>query len=200
MTGVWLEYLSWDEKAIQMLPRRTPSRRRAARGPCRGCARDILIANWIDREGRFPPQDACLWNAERDSHALGTRSGNWLYVRVSNCSRIERIRPWDANVARIKGEKVRRECHHHGEMEAEPGGAPGTGGRKTARPFLGRVTHIHPSFPQVTSGVWTEMEGGDSFRIQWDMVQNLYRCLLVKVFLTHEKKITRLKREVKAKL
>lgn len=39
MTGLWLEYLFWDEKAIQMLPRRTPSRRRAARGPCRGCAR-----------------------------------------------------------------------------------------------------------------------------------------------------------------
>ena len=90
--------------------------------------------------------------SERESHALGTRAGNWLYVRVSNCSRIERIRPCDAHVARIKGEKVRRECHHHGEMEAEPGGAPWDG-RQEVRPFLGRVTHVHPSFPQVTSGV-----------------------------------------------
>lgn len=38
MTGLWLEYLFWDEKAIQMLPRRMPGRRRAA-GPCGGCAR-----------------------------------------------------------------------------------------------------------------------------------------------------------------
>ena len=199
MTGLWLEYLFWDEKVIQMLPRRTPSRRRAARGLRRGCAGEVPVADWIDREGRFLPQDMRLWNAERESHALGTRAGNWLYVRVSNCSRMERIRPWDAHVARIKGEKVRRECHHHGEMEAEPGGAPWDG-RQEVRPFLGRVTHVHPSFPQVTSGVWTEMEGGDSFRIRWGLVQNLYRHLLVKIFLTHEKKITRLKREVKAKL
>lgn len=39
MTGLWLEYLFWDEKAIQMLPRRMPSRRRAAWGPRRSCAR-----------------------------------------------------------------------------------------------------------------------------------------------------------------
>ena len=37
------------EKAIQMLPRRTPSRRRAARGLRRGCAGEVPVAHWIDR-------------------------------------------------------------------------------------------------------------------------------------------------------
>lgn len=160
---------------------------------------EILITNWIDREGRFLPQDMRLWKAERESRALGTRSGNCLYVRVSNCSSIERIRTWDANVARIKGEKIRLESHHRRETEAEPGGTPWDG-RQGDRPFLGGLTHFHPSFPQVTSGIWTEMEGGDTFRSQWSMVQNRYRHLLVKIFLTQDKKITRLKREIKAKL
>lgn len=75
----------------------------------------------------FLPQHTCLWKAERESHALGTRSGNCLYMRVSNCSGIKRIRTWDANIAGIKGEKIPCKAHHDWEMEAGPGAMPWDG-------------------------------------------------------------------------
>ena len=121
------------------------------------------------------------------------------------CESFKLFKHWENKDMRCKcckdkGETIRRESHHRREMEAEPGRAPWDG-RQGDRSFLGGLTHFHPSFPQVTSSIWTGMEGGDSFRSQWSMVQNRYRHLLVKIFLTQEKKKNiRLKREIKAKL
>ena len=164
-----------------------PSRRRAAPGPCGAAPGEILITNWIDREGRFLPQDMRLWKAERESRALGTRSGNCLYVKSFKLFKHWENKDMRCKCCKDKGEKIRRESHHRREMEAEPGRAPWDG-RQGDRSFLGGLTHFHPSFPQVTSSIWTGMEGGDSFRSQWSMVQNRYRHLLVKIFLTQEKK------------
>ena len=135
MTGLWLEYLFWDEKAIQMLPRRMPSRRRAAPGPCGAAPREILITNWIDREGRFLPQDMRLWKAERESRALGTRSGNCLYVKSFKLFKHWENKDMRCKCCKDKGEKIRRESHHRREMEAEPGRAPWDG-RQGDRPLV----------------------------------------------------------------
>lgn len=147
----------------------------------------------------FLPQHTCLWKAERESHALGTRSGNCLYMKVSNCSGIKRIRTWDANIAGIKGRRYGAKLIMTEKWKQDLEPCPGMGCRKMACSSCW-ATRFHPSLSQLTSGIWTEMEGGDSFRILWRMeVENLFRPLLVKIFLTHEI-ITRLKREIKARL
>ena len=151
-----------------------PSRRRAAPGPCGAAPGEILITNWIDREGRFLPQDRRLWKAERESRALGTGSGNCLYVRVSNCSGIERIRTWEANVAGIKGRRWGVNLIIAEKWRQNLEARPGVGGRETARSWVGWLTFI-PLFhrwllaseqkrkvgiPSEVSGAWYKIDIG----------------------------------------
>lgn len=52
---------------------------------------------------------------------------------------------------------------------------------------------------QATSAHRDRKEDGDSFRTQWSMrVENPFRPLLVKIFLTFEKNIAGVKTQVKA--
>ena len=102
MTGLWLSFLRWksNTNVPQKDAKQAQSNTRTVEGLRPG--KSLSQIGLTGRAG-FLPQHTCLWKAERESHALGTRSGNCLYMRVSNCSGIKRIRTWDANIAGIKG-------------------------------------------------------------------------------------------------
>lgn len=151
MTGLWLEYLFWDEKAIQMLSQRMPTRHKATRGPWNGCTwgNPYRKLDWQGGLGAFPSTRASE-KLKGNHNALGMRSGNCLNMRVSNCSGIKRIRTWNANIAGIKGEKIWRRTHiiKRWRQSLEPYSGAGFGERSCA---LWRATHFHSSFSQLTS-------------------------------------------------
>lgn len=104
MTGLWLEYLFWDEKAIQTLSERMSTRHKATQGPWNGCTwgNPYHKLDW-QGELHFFPSTRVSEKLKGNHSASGTRTGNCLYMRVSNCSGIKRIRTRNANTAGMKG-------------------------------------------------------------------------------------------------
>lgn len=122
MTGLWLEHLFWDEKAIQTLSKRMPTRHKATRGPWNGCTwgNPYHKLDWQGGLRSFP--STRVSEKLRGNHsASGAGTGNCLDMRVSNCSGIKRIRTWNTNIAGMKGEEIWQQTHHHWDIEAESG-------------------------------------------------------------------------------
>lgn len=100
MTGLWLEYLFGDEKAIQMLPPKDAEQAQSTMGPWNGCTWGTAYCklDWQGELSAFPSTRAS--EGPKGKHnALGLRPGNCLNMRAWNCSSIKRIRTWNENIA-----------------------------------------------------------------------------------------------------
>lgn len=180
-----------------------PTRHKATRGPWNGCTWGNPYHKLDWQGGLLSIPSTCASEKLKGNHnASGTRAGNCLYMRVSNCSGIKRIRTWNTNIAGMKGETIQQKKkkrkenpHNHWEIEAGSGATHCKwSGCWEIACFSWRATPFHPSSSQVTS-VHLNMEDGNPLRIRWSMkVKNLFRPLLVKFFLTCEKNITKLER------
>lgn len=163
-----------------------------------GAPGEILITNWIDREGSVRSPAHVPLKSWKGITILQERELGIAYImRVSNCSGIKRIRAWNTNIAGTKGEKIwqkkkkakkpktRKTPQNHWEIEAESGAIHWVDVRRSLVLCGGQLSH--PSGSQLTF-VHLNMEDGNSLRIQWSMkVEKLFRPLLVKFFLTCEK-------------
>lgn len=166
-----------------------PNRHKATRGPWKGCTwgNPYHKLDWQGGLRSFPSTHASE-KLKGNHNALGRRTGNCLYMRVSNCSGIKRISTWSTNIAGMKGEKIWQKTHNHWEMETESGAIHCDWIWEMACSSW-RTTHIHPTLSQATSARGSRKEDGDSFRTWWSVrVENPSRPLLVNIFLTFEKK------------
>lgn len=183
MTGLWLEYLFGDEKAIQMLPPKDAEQAQSNMGPWNGCTWGTAYCK-LDWQGGLSasPSTRASEGLERKHNALGLRPGNSLNMRVWNCWSIKRIRTWNENIAGMGRVMAQNTCR----KQRQPlGPHPRVGSRAIL--FLLHTHALSSSCSQLTSSQHTPAGRGDIF----PMLFSLDPCQSVFFFKTYGNKQTK---------